>query len=125
MVDTLVRGAAGPRRCPRHGKMTQVSTAAHTLLSHPLPRYEPLPAGQVPDVGEIVHLTGRASPQFAHDSILLQVTKVEPSSVDASRGRSTAAAGWLYLTGWELDRNRRHRVERCVLVSAAGLLVRR
>lgn len=105
--------------------MTEVSTAAHTLLSHPLPRYETLPTGQVPSIGEIVHLTGQASPQFARESILLQVAKVEPSSVDASRGRSSARAGWLYLTGWELDHNRRHRFERCVLVRASGLLVRR
>lgn len=115
----------GSRLYNPRGKMTEVTNAAHTLLSQSLPRYEPLPAGQVPSAGEVVHLTGRASPQFARESILLQVVKVEPSSVDASRGRSPGRAGWLYLTGWELDHNRRHRAERTVLVNAAGLLVRR
>ncbi|MGA8113246.1 MAG: hypothetical protein WCA46_06260 [Actinocatenispora sp.] len=84
-----------------------------------------LPPGQVPVQGQVVHLTGRASPQFLRESILFQVTHVEPSSVDASRGRPSTRAGWLYLTGWELDCHRRHRASRTVLVNASGLLVRR
>ena len=104
--------------------MTEVTTAAHTVLPQALPRYVALPPGEVPTQGQIVYLTGRASPQFSRESILLQVAKVEPSSVDASRGRSTDQASWLYLTGWELDNNRRHRSARTVLVSADGVLVR-
>jgi hypothetical protein len=104
--------------------MTEVTTTAHAVLPQSLPRYMALQPGQVPLPGQVVHLTERASPQFARESILLQVSGVEPSSVDASRGRPAARAGWLYLTGWELDHNCRHRGERTVLVRAAGLLVR-
>ena len=104
--------------------MTEVTTAAHTVLSQALPRYETLPPGMVPAAGQIVHLTGSASPQFARESILFQIGKVEASSVDASRGRAPDRAGWLYLTGWELDNNRRHRHERTVLVRADGVMVR-
>lgn len=115
--------------CP-HGQvffgiMTEVNDAAHTLLPKRPPQYVPLPPGQVPTAGQVVHLTGRASPQFLRESILFQVTQVEPSSVDASRGRSPNRAGWLYLTGWELDRHRQQRTPRTVLVNASGLLIRR
>lgn len=102
--------------------MTEVTTLAHPLQS--LPHYAALPPGEIPLAGQIVHLTGQASPQFARESLLLQVTKVESSSVDASRGRTPGRAGWLYLTGWELDNNCRHRTVRTVLVNTAGLLVR-
>ncbi len=105
--------------------MTEMTNAAHTLPSQVLPQYIALAQGEVPIPGQVVHLTGRASPQFLRESILLQVTEVEPSSVDASRGRSSDRAGWLYLTGWELDHNRHQRAVRTVLVNAAGLLVRR
>lgn len=104
--------------------MTEVTIATHAAQSQLSPRYEALAQGEVPTAGQIVHLTGAASPQFTRESILLQVTDVEPSSVDASRGRRLDRASWLYLTGWELDRNRRHRLARTVLVRAAGLRVR-
>lgn len=110
----------------RTGRSTPPSGVepAHPAAGRPRPLYAPLGPGRVPAPGQVVHLTAEASPQFASHSVLLQVVEVEPSSVDASRGRPASDAEWLYLSGWELDHRLRHSVERTVLVRAAGVLVR-
>lgn len=88
------------------------------------PRYVPLAPGTAPIPGQVVYLTGDASPQFASNPLLLLVGSVEPSSVDASRGRTPAESRWLYLTGWELDTQLRRTRQRTLLACAAGVLVR-
>jgi hypothetical protein len=113
-----------PHHFHHRGKITEMNTTERVALPTSRPRYSALTRGEVPTAGQVVYLTGEASPQFATRPVLFQVAGVEPSSVDASRGRAPATAGWLYLSGWELDQRMRHALERTVLVRAAGLLVR-
>ena len=66
-----------------------------------------------PKVGDVVHIAGRASVQFAGDrSLILRVTAV---------CRKPTYRGWCWLTGYVLDRHGDAVERREVFVQRAGL----
>jgi hypothetical protein len=79
--------------------------------------------GVVPQPGQTVRLTAKASPQFRKEPIEFLVTlPAQPSSVDVIQHRSAASATWILLTGWELNaRGQRFLLRREVPVRAAGI----
>ena len=80
--------------------------------------------GIVPQPGQVVQLTGDASPEFRDRPIRLLVTEAPlPSTVDAAQGRPAERAAWLLLTGWELGPRGQRVVQRTVSVRTAGVSV--
>jgi hypothetical protein len=67
----------------------------------------PFPNGQlgcVPVPGQVVMLSGAASPEFRDCPVRILVTApTEPSSVDAAAGHGAATSVWVLVTGWELN----------------------
>lgn len=60
--------------------------------------------GCVPVPGQVVTLSGAASPEFKDRPVRILVTApTEPSSVDAAAGRGAANSTWVLVTGWELN----------------------
>lgn len=79
------------------------------------PRYpsEPQPVRQ-PKAGDLVHLTKKASVQFAGlAAVLFRIIRVDP--------RETYV-GWVWLTGYSVDTNGNAIERREVFVQIAGLI---
>ena len=81
-------------------------------------------AGAIPASGQTVYLGKEASPQFRANPIRLTLTEpAQPSSIDVAAGRSLQHAGWLMLTGWELDPRGRRTIHRSVTARRMGLII--
>jgi hypothetical protein len=81
-------------------------------------------AGAIPLPGQTVYLGREASPQFRAAPIRMMTTEpAQPSSVDLAAGRDLHHAGWLLLTGWELDGRGRRTILRTVSVRRMGLII--
>jgi hypothetical protein len=81
--------------------------------------------GVVPQPGQTVRLTAKASPQFRNEPIEFLVTSpAQPSSVDVIQHRGVASATWILLTGWQLNaRGQRFLLRREVPVRVSGVEV--
>jgi hypothetical protein len=79
--------------------------------------------GCVPVAGQVVLLSGAASPEFRDRPVRILVTApTEPSSVDAAAGRGAATSTWVLVTGWELNvRGGRVLLRKGIPVRTAGI----
>src|SRR5439155_19053509 len=62
-----------PQHFHHGGKITEMNTTERVALPTSRPRYSALTRGEVPTAGQVVYLTGEASPQFATRPVLFQV----------------------------------------------------
>ena len=112
--------AAGPprlhrRRAPRRGERLFVERPLRCAWLRGRPGYDLVGAvvTGLPRPGETVLLTDAASVQFAGDrAFALRVTRVQPWPT---------YHGWVWLSGYQLDRTGRADCQRTVFVQVHGL----